>query len=87
MADDSEEESGRKLGRYGSFSSLKRYTSKSSLISTYDFIKEKVMPSSMKQKPDETKLRFAVGFFFLVIVLVISCAQIFYIQHKGEVRP
>ena len=75
--------------RFGSFSSLKRYTSKTSLISTYDFIRDKVhdaVPKSFKKKPDETKLRFVVAFFFLVIVLVISLAQIFYAQHKGEVR-
>lgn len=75
-----------RLNRYGSFTSLKRYTSKSSLISTYDFIKEKVVPTSLKKKPDETKLRFVVAFFFLVIVLVISLAQMFYAQHKGEKR-
>ena len=75
--------------RFGSFSSLKRYTSKTSLISTYDFIREKVhdaVPKSFKKKPDETKLRFVVAFFFLVIGLVISLAQIFYAQHKGQVR-
>ena len=75
--------------RFGSFSSLKRYTSKTSLISTYDFIRDKVhdaVPKSFKKKPDETKLRFVVAFFFLVIVLVISLAQIFYAQHKGQVR-
>ena len=74
--------------RFGSFSSLKRYTSKTSLISTYDFIRDKVsdaVPKSFKKKPDETKLRFVVAFFFLVIVLVISLAQIFYAQHKGQV--
>ena len=73
---------------FGSFSSLKRYTSKTSLISTYDFIRDKVsdaVPKSFKKKPDETKLRFVVAFFFLVIVLVISLAQIFYAQHKGQV--
>ena len=75
----------KSFGRYGSFSSLKRYTSKTSLISAYDFIKEKVVPESMRKKPDETKLRLVVAFFFLVIVFVISLAQILYIQHKGEV--
>ena len=75
----------KSFGRYGSFSSLKRYTSKTSLISAYDFIKEKVVPDSMRKKPDETKLRLVVAFFFLVIVFVISLAQILYIQHKGEV--
>ena len=81
-----EDDNGSRIfGRYGSFSSLKRYTSKSSLISAYDFIKEKVVPDSMRKKPEQTKLRLVVGFFFLVIVLVISLAQILYIQHKGEV--
>ena len=75
----------KSFGRYGSFSSLKRYTSKTSLLSAYDFIKEKVVPDSMRKKPDETKLRLVVAFFFLVIVFVISLAQILYIQHKGEV--
>ena len=41
----------KSFGRYGSFSSLKRYTSKTSLISAYDFIKEKVVPDSMRKKP------------------------------------
>lgn len=76
----------KSFGRYGSFSSLKRYTSKTSLISAYDFIKEKVVPDSMRKKPDETKLRLVVAFFFLVIVFVISLAQILYVQHKGEKR-
>ena len=77
--------SGNNRNSFGSFSSLKRYTSKTSLISTYDFIKDKVVPTSLKKKPDETKLRFVVAFFFLVIVLVISFAQVFYARHKGEV--
>ena len=40
-------------GRYGSFSSLKRYTSKTSLISTYDFIRDKVSVSSVEVKKGE----------------------------------
>ena len=83
--DTEDETNSRKFGRYDSFSSLKRYTSKSSLLSAYDFLKEKVVPDSMRKKPDETKLRIVVAFFLLVIIIVISLAQILYIQHKGEV--
>ena len=85
--DTEDETNSRKFGRYDSFSSLKRYTSKSSLLSAYDFLKEKVVPDSMRKKPDETKLRIVVAFFLLVIIIVISLAQILYIQHKGEVQP
>ena len=84
--DTEDETNSRKFGRYDSFSSLKRYTSKSSLLSAYDFLKEKVVPDSMRKKPDETKLRIVVAFFLLVIIIVISLAQILYIQHKGEVH-
>jgi hypothetical protein len=33
------------MNRYTSFSSLKRYTSKTSLVSTYDFVRDKVAVS------------------------------------------
>ena len=43
------------------------------------------MPGSFKKRPDETKLRFVVAFFFMVIVLLICIANILYDQHKGQV--
>ena len=44
------------------------------------------MPGSFKKRPDETKLRFVVAFFFMVIVLLICIANILYDQHKGQVN-
>ena len=71
-----------------SISSLKRYASKSSLVSTMDYVKDRVsnvvMPP-IKKGSDVTKLRIVVAFMFICIVFFITAAHVAYYRHIGEV--
>lgn len=68
------------------FKSLRRATSRSSIMSTMGRMKGNFTMNNVKKNADKKKLNFVVTFFFLACAGLIIGAHFVYYRHLGEIR-